>query len=224
LKKDLELANIYDKFDKNRHDYGESARDTILNRFKTTLLKTLSNKEFANFPFDSLSKNIKIVTSKDKKLKIFSWDELSGGTRHNYNSAYQYNDKKKSYSGLLTSETGLNGNLFFDDIIHLKIFQLPETKYLVVGYGTHGAGREFYTFRLLSFIDNKIVDCTKCFDKKDRFVFIIPRGDKAPIYDEKSKIILFSEYKEDEETGFLHKTGEVSKMKLIKNSFIKLDD
>jgi len=46
------------------------------------LEKTLANSASVAYPFEKLGEKIKILTSKDKKLRIFSWDELNGGTWH----------------------------------------------------------------------------------------------------------------------------------------------
>lgn len=234
--KDIELAEAYHKYYENRLDYGYEkgkARDTILNRFKNTLLKTLSNKESATFPFDSLATMIKVIASKDNKLRIFSWDELSGGSWHTYNSIYQYNDKNKSYSGILSinNEVPLEAESYID-INHYKIYQIENNKYLVKGYGTHGGGKEFFVYRLLSFSNGKIVDCSKCFDGKDRFVYEISRRDTLePKYNKELKEISYHELEEsyiqgnkDEPSGFMKATGKILKLKYKKGLFIKTNN
>ncbi len=231
--KDLQLVEIYDKYSENRHDYGSKkgeARDTILNRFKETLLKTLSSDKAISFPFDSLSNTIKVIASKDKKLRIFSWDELNGGSWHIYNSAFQYDAEGKTHSGILSLNDSVNDELLhYTDVIHFEIEDVDKGLYLVKGYGTHGSGKDFYVYRLLSFEKGKVADCSSCFDGEDRLVFIKPRGDKvSPKYDKEKKEITYLEMKpsfhDGEETGFERPTGKVLKLKYKEGAFIKLDN
>ncbi len=223
--KDLQLLEIYKKFYDNRHDYagkkGE-ARDTILNRFKNTLIKTLKDESFLAFPFDSLSTRVKIVTSKDKKLRVFSWNELNGGTWHIYNSAFQYKTKQGLYSGLLSfnekqEKIGEHGT----DITHYEINNIDDGKYLIKGYGTHGSGKEFFVYRLLSFKSGNLIDCSGCFDGKDRFVYEVTRGDDLePAFNKDKKEITYYELKEsyvqgdkNAPSGFMDSTGKILKLK-----------
>lgn len=231
--KDLQLVNIYEKYNENRHDYGSQkgeARDTILNRFKKTLIKTLLSDKAASYPFDSLSNTIKVIGSKDKKLRIFSWDELSGGTRHIYNSVFQYNSGEKTFSGFLSlDDNSDDGDVHYTDVIHFEIEDVDKGLYLVKGYGTHGGGKDFYVYRLFSFKNGEISDCSNCFDGEDRLVFIKPRGNKvSPEYNKETKEITYPEMKpgfhEGEETGFEKPTGKVLKLKYKEGTFIKLDN
>ncbi|WP_346882965.1 hypothetical protein [uncultured Algibacter sp.] len=234
--RDLQLLKIYQKFYNNRHDYagkkGE-ARDSILIRFKSTLIKTLGDKTYINMPFDSLSTRVKIVSSADKKLNIFSWDELNGGTWHIYNSAYQFRKNDTLYSGILS----LNDNetlteVHNTDVTHFKIYKIEDNKYLVKGYGTHGSGKEFFVYRLLSFKNEKIQDCNKCFNGNNRFVYEISRGDDLePLFDIKNKEIIYHELKEtyvqgnlDEPSGFMESTGKILKLKYKAGLFIELNN
>lgn len=230
--KDILLSEIYTKFSDNRHDYAataDEARDTILNRFKKTLLTTLSNHESATIPFDSLAKTIHVTTSKDKKLRIFSWNELNGGNWHIYNSAYQYNENNKSFSGFLRLENDSAQNPLFTDIIHFEIEDIEPNKYLVKGYGTHGSRQDFYVYRLLSFSDGKILDCNKCFDGKDKLVFEKSRANKTkPIFDTKTKQISYPEMvpslKDGEDTGFTEQSGKIIMLNYENGTFVNLNN
>ncbi len=233
VEKDMQLVNIYKKYNENRHDYGSQkgeARDTILNRFKETLIKTLSSEKAASYPFDSLSKTIKAIASKDKRLRVFSWDELNGGTRHIYNSAFQYDSGDKTYSGILSlNDNSDEGISHYTDVIHFEIEDVDKDLYLVKGYGTHGGGKDFYVYRLLSFKNGEVTDCSDCFDGEDRLVFVKSRGNKvSPKYNKDTKEITYPEMKpslhEGEETGFEKPTGKILKLKYKEGTFIKLDN
>ncbi len=234
--KDLQLLEIYKKFHDNRHDYagkkGE-ARDTILNRFKKSLISTLKDESYLEAPFDSLSTRVKIVTSKDKKLRIFSWDELNGGTWHIYNSAFQYKTKQGLYSGLLSlNEKEETIGEHYTDITHYEINNIDDGKYLVKGYGTHGSGKEFFVYRLLSFKNENIADCSGCFNGKDRFVYEITRGDELePSFNKDKMEISYYELEEsyvqgdkNSPSGFMKPTGKVLKLKYKDGLFTVLNN
>ncbi len=57
----------------------------------TYLIK--NNNSTLNYPFEKLQKEnaLKMVTSADKKLRVYSWDNNSGGTMRFFNQMYQFN-------------------------------------------------------------------------------------------------------------------------------------
>lgn len=57
----------------------------------TYLIK--NNNSTINYPFEKLQKEnaLKIATSADKKLRVYSWDNNSGGTMRFFNQIYQFN-------------------------------------------------------------------------------------------------------------------------------------
>ncbi|MEG0916571.1 MAG: hypothetical protein RSF68_06135 [Myroides sp.] len=57
----------------------------------TYLIK--NNNSTLNYPFEKLQKEnaLKIATSADKKLRVYSWDNNSGGTMRFFNQIYQFN-------------------------------------------------------------------------------------------------------------------------------------
>lgn len=224
ISKDLSLSNIYKKYDENRYDYGgegEEGRDSILNRFKHTLIKTLKNKKYITCAFDSLKLDVKIIKSKDSKLKLFSWDEFNNGTWHIYNGAFQYNNDGKLYAGLLPKD-----KYGYLESLHYEITEKINNSYLVKAYGTHGSGEDYYLYRLLNVENNTITDCSKCFNGKDFFLFEKPRGYEVdPKYDSASKEISYPEmipsYHDGEETGFTKPSGKILKLKYKNGVFAK---
>lgn len=116
----------------------------------------------------------------------------------------------------------------FTDINHYKIYEIENDKYLVKGYGTHGGGKEFFVYRLLSFENDKIIDCSKCFDGKDRFIYEISRGDKLePKYNNSLKVISYHELVEsyiqgnkDEPSGFMEASGKILKLQYKDGKFV----
>ncbi|MBD0776402.1 hypothetical protein HPE56_01245 [Maribacter sp. ANRC-HE7] len=232
---DNHLTSIYKKFKDNKHDYGGTygeARDSILIRFQNTLAETLKNESLINVKYDSLSKFVRIISSEDDKLRIFSWNEFSGGTWHIYNSMYQYKINNELAVGFLT--TTENHNIIDNtEVYHYQIHRIDNDKYLVKGYGTHGSGKEFYVFRLLSFSDGVLKDCNGCFHGDDKFMYEITRGhdELIPQYNPETKEISYHGLVEtyidgdlDSPSGFMKSTGKILKLTYENGAFIPMED
>jgi len=221
----FELDSSYLAYKNYRYDAGFSEADSLLQGFKSIVVKKLSSKYFNEFYSDSLT-SVKMIRSKDEKLHLISWDELNGGTWHLYNSAYGYTNNGKRYSNYLTKGNGNDddGNLNFTDVISFKI-QSFHDKYLITGYGTHGHGHDFYTMRLMSFEDEELIDCNSCFEGENRFVFYKPRGDEfVPKLDIEAEVIVYPEYDDDpNDNGFSSKTGNMIILKWNGDKFIRTE-
>ncbi len=233
---DTHLTSIYKKFKDNRHDYGGKygeARDSILIRFQNTLAETLTKESFWNVKYDSLSEHMKIITSKDDKLKIFSWDEFNGGTWHIYNSMYQYKVNNELAVGFLTTKTEDHYITDNTEVYHYQIYSIDNDKYLAKAYGTHGSGKEFYMFRLLSFRDGVLKDCDGCFNGDNKFMYEISRGhdELIPQYNPDTMEISYHELVEnyidgdlDSPSGFMDSTGKILKLRYKNGVFIPLEN
>ncbi len=57
---------------------------------KAKLVKYGKLASTLKYPFNDLKKHLSIATSKDGKLRIYSWDTFSGGTMHFFENVYQY--------------------------------------------------------------------------------------------------------------------------------------
>lgn len=223
IKSDIELSRIYQKFSENRHNY--VGRDTILERFKKKMFSTLENSKSRTFKFDSLSQNLKIITSTDNNLRVFSWDELNGGSWHIYNSIYSYDDNLKKRVDFFKLKEDNTSNVLLTDASYYEIHHVEDRKYLIEGYGTHGGGEDFFVFRLVDF-DVERIDCKKCFEGENIFVFQKSRGlDLKPEYLIKEKSIsfpvlvpVFDEF--GDETGRTKHTGQFKKL-IYKNGVFK---
>lgn len=220
---DAELHRIYQEYYKNRLEYGHE-KDSLLPIFEHKLQETLGKKEFYGMSFKALtkSKQVSVITSKDNKLRIYSWNTYNMGAWKVYNSMYQYNNNGKLYTGIL-SQKGENGDAInFSDGYHFKIYDIDANTYLVKGSGTHGQGHEFYTMRLMHFETDALQDCNACFNGENQLVLIKPIGVKNTIeYSPETKEISYLHYLEDADTGFMKPTGKTITLIYSKGRFIK---
>lgn len=92
----------------------------------TYLIK--NNNSTLNYPFEKLQKEnaLKMATSADKKLRVYSWDNNSGGTMHFFNQIYQFdangnitvnaslasNDSQAYFSKIYTVKNKNNENIY----------------------------------------------------------------------------------------------------------------
>ncbi|MBA5792264.1 hypothetical protein H1R17_07890 [Flavobacterium sp. xlx-214] len=95
----------------------------------TYLIK--NNNNTINYPFDLLQKEnaLKMATSADKKLRVYSWDTNSGGSMRFFNQMYQFNA-----NGNITLNVSLASNdsqSYFSKIYSVQNNK-KETIYLVI--------------------------------------------------------------------------------------------
>jgi hypothetical protein len=96
------------------YDSMQTANDYILDQF---LKQGTANHSLFNYPFKALAEYLDIVTTKDKSLRIYSWDTHTGGTMHIFFAVAQYlgADKKIHTQSLSDSSEGDPG-LWYSDV------------------------------------------------------------------------------------------------------------
>lgn len=90
---------------------------------KKDLLKYASVQGTLAYPFKKLQEQMYVVTSKDGRLRIYSWDRQTGGTMHDFDSVYQYRGKSgKVYSWTDRAEEESAG-VFYHDLFQVDARQ-----------------------------------------------------------------------------------------------------
>lgn len=118
-----------------------------------------------NYAFDSLSNYISIVKSTDCMLRIFSWDDLSGGTSRNMAAIAQF---KTATGNIKTQWLGINKEVIYE-IHNIRINGKPH--YLCFGSGTYGGGMHHKAIHVL-YIENDTVKLNKdCIDEKYSVIY-----------------------------------------------------
>ncbi len=170
------LTTLYIQIYNHRHDY--ELKTQLLETFRTTLVSTLASTPISKLNLKSINKHITQVSAPDGKLTIISWNTFSGGSWHSYNAAYQYvNDSGHLEAHSIGKSPKAQDDLMYADAYYLKIHHIEAKTYLVKGYGTHGFGHDFYTFRLFNFnLKTAPKDCKNGFDGTRIFCFEKPRA------------------------------------------------
>lgn len=186
---------------------------TINPRIKNNLEKLLTIQESFDYSFDSLAQYVKIVQSKDKNLRIFSWNKMSGGTAHDISVTAQY----------MTSKGEVKVKRILTDAVMQEIHELDingRRNYLCIGYGTYGGGRHHKAVFLYEIDGSDLKLNKESFDKKYSIIQA-PRSRKIDFeYNENEKTLRFSQMSyEATEDGRENVVYKRTILKLINGKF-----
>jgi hypothetical protein len=220
-KPDLELTGEFRKMTGQAFGDNYDLFDSLIHSFKDRIKKDLATPSSFTNPYDSLSSEILILQSDDHLLRIFSWDELSGGTWHDMAAFAQFKTASGSI-GVQQLDTDREMEMStYTDVLIREIHQVTiknKTHYLLIGDGTHGAGHHHTTAQIFSIERDKLVKCKDCFESGEELVVESARIYKTGLkYDPASGKLSYTEFKEDE-GGFKSPTGKVITLKLTDNT------
>lgn len=189
------------------------------------LVKTLQDSASFQYPFDSLSRYVKIRTSENGLLRTFSWDRRSGGTWHNMASYAQY----KTDSGMVhcqkldsgnEGKTGAPTDVVIYDIHTLLIENEPH--YLLLGWGTHGSGKHHSLARVYKIEEDTLRQCDTIFEGQPDLAVYANRINKIELqYTPKTQTITYYHYEYDPDSGFFKREGSMEKWFLKNKVFLK---
>lgn len=199
--------------------------DSLAPLFKSQLDSVLALPASFTIPFDSLRTRIKITESNDNNLRIFSWDEKSGGNWHDMTSIAQF----KTATGKIDTKQLNSGNEAetgeYTDVVILKIHEIiidHKKYYLTIGYGTHGSGHHHMLGQIFNISNNELIKCESCFDGFGDLVIEAPRSEKINLaYDSDKKELSYNEFQFEDSSGFYRPTGKIMSWKLIDGVFKK---
>ncbi|WP_430410689.1 hypothetical protein [Kordia sp.] len=200
-------------------------RAAVAIQFEKTLKKVLSSKESWAYTFPELRKYINIETSKDNKIRSFSWDTLTGGSWHAINSLLQFESDTEIHVVSIQDEKPIDdeeeGNDMFADAVILGIYPFYKG-YLFEGYGTYGSGHHHKILTYFELINEKLVRKTIFENDESIYVFKIPRRYKFDLHvNIKTKTVTHSEFMMDNDTGFFKPTGKKVLLTFDGNKFVK---
>lgn len=87
-------------------DYDEDSLTKANNELRDILVRNGKRLDILQYSFPRLKDEMDIATSRDGKLRIYSWDLQTGGTMHDYTSVFQY----QGNSGAVYTWTSDNGD------------------------------------------------------------------------------------------------------------------
>lgn len=214
-------------FDTYRNADYEDRFENLRPKLKAQIETLLNTPTSFTHPFDSLAQQITILTSKDQNVRVFSWDELTGGTWHDMAVIVQFKTASNTIktvwidSDISEEPTGITSE------IHYKIYDIRinnQPHYITFGWGTYGSGHHHNAILIFSIENDTISVCSDCIDESYRHIQT-PRSQRVELkYDEIKKVISFNEFILDNEIGFYKPTGKRISLQLNNNTFKKITE
>jgi len=204
-----------------KSDY-ERRYDSLRAKLKKQVENVLSNPESFDYSFDSLAEYVTIIKSIDEKVRIFSWDELTGGTWHDMAVIVQFKTKSKKINTKWIDSDISEETSGITDAIQYEINNVyieNKTHYLCFGSGTYGSGNHHNSILIFSVVNESFEPCSSCIPE-DYSIIQAPRGEKINMsYDKQKQEISFNEFNFNDDVGFFEPTGERIKLKLKVGKF-----
>ena len=218
---ELRLQNIFSE-----------KRDSIFNLFESSIQKLFFSQEFCDTTLDSSFFYINPKTSddgiylaysfinnlvncsNDQKIRIFSWDDLGGGSYHTYTNYLQYridNGKCK----IIPFDT-LQDNL---EVGYYKIETLNienRNIYIFFGYGTCGGGQHHKNIRFFEIVNNEPKECFDLYPNGKDIVIFSNRSQNPDIkFDKQRGLITYKQFVFNEDMEFYENEFELKTIRLF---------
>jgi hypothetical protein len=88
-------------------------------QFKAKLLSYGRRADVLRYAFPKLKEKMQVTTSRDGNLRIYSWDQETGGTMHDHDSVFQYRSKSGKVLTWADAEEEESGGGFYHEIFQL---------------------------------------------------------------------------------------------------------
>jgi hypothetical protein len=177
--------------------------DTSLHYFWADGLADITDGQTLAYGFMN---NIVICTKGN--LKIYSWDDLGGGSHHTYGNILQYMGEN-GVCVAIPLDTSENS----DEVGYFRIERIPSGErelYLLFGYGTYGGGEQHYTLSMYEVKAGRVEECRACFPEGGAIRIACHRGQDIGLrYDAGSQVISYRAY-EMEDGDYTNERKEVS--------------
>lgn len=100
-------------------DYEKLETENAL--FREDLLRFGKIPETLAYSFPKLNGRMQVTTSRDGKLRIYSWDMETGGTMHDFDAVYQYKGASgKAYTWAEERGEDFGAGVFYHDIFQVN--------------------------------------------------------------------------------------------------------
>lgn len=206
---DLELSGIYKNL-QNPDNY-ELRHDSLTAFFKERMKAYLSSPLTFDHKLDSLETLITIRQSHDKKIKFYSWDELTRGTWHDINAYAQFRSGNAVSFQQIDNDEEMEDGGFTDSQIYAvhQVTGKSSTFYITFGWGTHGSGNQHSIIQVFTIESGKLIKCRSFDNGKSELVIEHSRSAKAELeFNQRNNSISFKEFKQTDNEPFASETGK----------------
>ncbi|MBS1577709.1 MAG: hypothetical protein JST09_20590 [Bacteroidetes bacterium] len=162
------LLKIYSHLVSMPYGSGSDSLNNSSDEFSKEIRKFIEhNPSTLIYDFPLLSGALTVTTSKDGRLRIYSWDTWTGGTMHFFNQIYQYKDNDKVFTNTPVPEEDDPGR-FCSEIYSISINN--RKFYMVVSNGIYSTKDASQTISVYTITENKLTDTTRLFKTKAKFL------------------------------------------------------
>ena len=117
----LKDLNDISKYGSYSGGYDEEKNNAANRRLKETLIKNGTRADVLRYAFPKLNAgDMFIATSKDGRLRVYSWDLNTGGTLHDFDNVYQYQGASGKVYTWSSSDEHDGGGSFVTEISQIS--------------------------------------------------------------------------------------------------------
>ena len=214
--KDVYFSQLYNQInilsEGNNWEERSKASSRFSDEFKAFITE---HKETMEDDFKNLSKYIHIVTSKDKNLKIYSWDTQEGGTMKFFDRLIQYKTGDKVHTYSVSPEEGDSGAF----TIAIHSIEIQNRKYyLVVDYSIGSTKDHAQSVQAYTIDKGKLDDKVKIFKTSKELLNTIHfYFDFFSVVDRKERPIQLIQYNNKKKSLYIPVVNEAG---IVSNSFL----
>jgi|GEM_PF-1970549 len=206
--------------------------DSLAPQLKIKLHQIFSKEGSFGYGFDSLARYVRIVTSANGKLRVISYDERTGGSRHDMAALLIISNDGRINAQWIDSN--------FEDQLEEEpnygttdeiIFKLEEiiinqtTHYLCFGWGTYGGGHHHNSILVFKLEEGQVVWTPEIIPESYHKIFAARRDKIELEYDALEQTISFNEFKHQNDLdGFVQPTGKKIFLKFVNGKFLERPD
>lgn len=209
--------------EKRLSNYSTDSRDTVFTKFDSAIINLFQQKEFCSYQpdtsyycfltSDSISNYqgitltyafinyIVYTVSQDNKIRIFSWDNLDGGSYHTYTNFVQINTDNDQCEVVPFDTSELNAEVGYYRIN--QIDQGGKTFYLLFGHGTYGGGKHHKIAKIFYIENGVFTECFDCYPETRNLLIYSNRGQEIGLqFDKKQKKLTYKQFMFNDDMGF----------------------
>ena len=148
----------------------DSSGDSLIkanDKFEELLLKyTATNNKTLTYPFKTLrDSGLSILTSKDGKFRIYSWNTFTGGTMQFYRNVFQFKGAKSIHSKtLLNYSQAEDPDCFYHSLSDLRVGQ--NSYYITLSLAVGSSAIYYHTAKIFSIKGENLDDKAKLIKTK----------------------------------------------------------
>ncbi len=209
----------------------DSRFDSLGPLLKSKLHSVFTTKGNFEHGFDSLSQHISLIDSNDGKVRIVSYDERTGGSRHEMAALLLVNDQGTINGYWIDNDIGESPEDEPSGVTDEIIYKLIEieidqtTYYLCFGWGTYGGGHHHNSILVFRLEEDQVIWTPELIPESYHKIFAARRDQVELEFDSVKQTIHFNEFKRQDDVDlFVVPTGKKIFLELVDGKFLERSD